>query len=123
MKANKKTLIIPILLITVGIGWLLTNLGVAPRINWVWTLGLAMIGLLTFAIGGFDKVTVVIGPLFIIASCLSILRQTNRLNLDIEIPILVTISGILLLISQAAKVPIHDWIIQEVTGSDRDKLK
>ncbi len=81
MKPDKRTLILPLLLIAVGVGWLLTTLGVAPGIDWVWTLGLAIVGLLTFAIGGIDKVSVVIGPFFILASMLSILRQTGRLRL------------------------------------------
>ena len=113
MKPDKKTLLLPILLITVGSGWLLTTLGVAPGIDWVWTLGLTAIGMLTFVVGGFDKVTVVIGPLFIIASCLSILRQTDRLHIDIEIPILVIISGALLLVARTPAIPIQKWIIQD----------
>lgn len=64
MQSDKVSLILPILLITLGIGWLLTTLGVGPGIDWVWTLALAVIGVLTIALGGLDKVTVVLGPLF-----------------------------------------------------------
>lgn len=110
---DKKTLLFPILLITVGTGWLLTTLGVAPGIDWVWTLGLAVIGLLTFVVSGVDKVTVVIGPFLILASCLSILRQTGRLHFDIEVPLLVIITGILVLIARMPLIPMPKWIIQE----------
>lgn len=110
---DKKTLLFPILLITVGTGWLLTTLGVAPGIDWVWTLGLAVIGLLTFVVSGVDKVTVVIGPFLILASCLSILRQTGRLHFDIEVPLLVIITGILVLIARIPLIPMPKWIIQE----------
>ena len=113
MTPDKKTLLLPILLITVGAEWLLTTLGVTPGIDWVWTLGLAVVGLLTFAVGGFDKVTVVFGPFFIFASCLSILRQTDRLHVDIEVPILVIIAGVLLLIARMPAIPIPKWIIQD----------
>ena len=113
MTPDKKTLILPILLITVGAGWLLTTLGVMPGINWVWSLGLAIVGLLTFAVGGFDKVTVVIGPFFILASCLSVLRQTGRLRVNIEVPVLVVIAGILLLVARTPAIPIPKWIIQD----------
>ena len=119
MKPDNKTLLIPILLITVGVGWLLTTLGVAPGIDWVWTLGLAVVGLLTVAVGGFDKVTVVIGPFFILASCLSILRQTDRLHLDIEVPILVIIVGILLLVARTPAIPIPKWIIEDPKANKR----
>ncbi len=114
MKSDKKTLLFPILLITVGVGWLLSTLGIAPGIDWVWTLGLAVIGLLTFVVSGFDKVTVVIVPFFILASCLSVLRQSGRLHLDIEVPILVIIAGVLLLVAPMPAIPCRD-------GSSKNK--
>jgi hypothetical protein len=115
MNPDKKTLFLPILLIIIGVGWLLSALGVAPTIDWVWTLGLAGVGLLTFIVGGFDKVTVVVGPFFIIASCLSILRQSDRLQANVEVPILVITAGILLLVARAPTVPVPKWIIEDPT--------
>ena len=109
---DKKTLVVPILLITLGVGWLLTTLGVVPEINWVWTLGIGLVGVLTFAIGGFDKVTVAVGPFFILASILSILRQTGRLSIDLEVPLLVIAAGILLLIARMNFVPTPAWLIE-----------
>jgi hypothetical protein len=112
-KPDKKTLLLPILLITVGTGWLLTTLGVAPGVDWIWTLGLGIIGLMTFVVGGFDKVTAVVGPFLIIASCLSLLRQTGRLHVDVEVPILVIIAGALVLVARVSAIPIPKWIIQD----------
>lgn len=116
MKADKSTLILPILLITVGVGWLLTTLGVAPGIDWIWTLGLAIVGLLAFVLGGLDKVTVVVGPLFIITSCLSVLRQTERLPFNVEVPVLVILSGVLLLIARLPAIPLPKWAAEEPAG-------
>jgi hypothetical protein len=113
MSADKKTLVIPILLITLGIGWLLTTLGVVPEIDWVWTLGLAVVGVLTFALGGIDKVTIVVGPFFIMASCLSLLRQTDRLRVDTEVPILVITAGVLLLVARMQGIPAPGWLIHQ----------
>jgi hypothetical protein len=121
MNPNSKTLAIPILLITIGAGWLLTTLGVAPGINWVWTLGLAVVGVLTFALGGCDKVTIVIGPFFILASCLSLLRQTGRLHADTEVPILVIAAGVLLLIARLPAVPQPSWFVPDLKGSKQGK--
>lgn len=121
MSPERKAIILPVVIITVGTGWLLTTLKVAPGIDWVWTLSLAIVGFLTFAAGGFDKVTVVIGPLFIIASCLSILRQTGRLHFDVEVPILVITAGILLLIARLPAIPPPVWASgarQERDGGD-----
>lgn len=118
MTSNKKTLLLPILLITVGSGWLLTTLNIVPTIDWIWTLGLAVVGLLTFAIGGVDKVTVVTGPFFIVASCLSVLRQTDRLQFNVEVPILVIAAGILMLVARLPSIPVPKWILQDAISQD-----
>ncbi|MEZ6123957.1 MAG: hypothetical protein R3C49_12365 [Planctomycetaceae bacterium] len=108
---NRKTLILPILLIVVGTGWLLTTLGIAPGIDWIWTLGLAAIGFLTFVVAGFDKVTFVTGTFFIVTSLMSVLRQSGRMSLDVEVPILVIVAGVLLLIARMPMVPSPTWIL------------
>jgi hypothetical protein len=112
MTTDRKTLIIPILLITLGVGWLLTTLGIVPDVNWVWTLALALVGVLCFAVGGFDKVSVAVGPFFILASCLSLLRQTGRLDPDTEVPILVIAAGVLLLVARMRSIPAPGWLIE-----------
>jgi len=112
MKTDKKTLITPLLLIIVGTGWLLTTLGVAPGIDWVWTLGLAAVGLLAFIVGGFDKVTFVLGVFFMVTSVLSVLRQTGRITIDVEVPILVILAGTLLLVARHPAIPLPKWIAE-----------
>ena len=69
---NKGTLVVPILMIVVGIGWLLSTLNIIPEINWLWTAGL-----LPFALGGLGKVNIVVGRWFLSASVLSVLRQSR----------------------------------------------
>src|SRR5260370_9168355 len=99
MRSTKAPLAIPILIIVVGVGWLLTNRGVAPGIDWIWTLGLGIVGILTFVVSGFDKLSVVIGPFFLVSSLLSVLRQGGHLSLDVEVPVLVITIGLFLLIA------------------------
>jgi hypothetical protein len=101
------------MLITVGIGWLLTTIGVAPGVNWVWTLGLAIVGVLTIVGAGFDKVTFVVGAFLVVTSLLSVLRQTDRLSIDVEVPILVIVAGVLLLIARSSAIPFPKWILEE----------
>src|SRR5262249_25597337 len=109
---SRAPLIIPVLIIVVGVGWLLTAQGFGPSINWVWTLGLGVIGILAFVVSkGCDKVSVVIGPFFLLASLLSVLRQTGQLSLDIEVPVLVISIGALLLIAQLPAIPKPDWFV------------
>lgn len=116
MKPNKKTLVLPLLLITVGLGWLLTTLGIAPGIDWVWTLGLAIVGFLAFVVCGFDKATFAIGTFFIVTSCLSVLRQTDRISVDVEVPILVIVAGVLLLVARSSAIPAPKWMIESPKG-------
>ena len=112
MRPGNTGLIVPALLITVGTGWLLTTLGVAPGIDWVWTLGLAIAGVLVFLVGGFDKVTFVAGTFFIVTSFLSVLRQTGRVSIDVEVPILVIVSGVLLLVARHPGIPVPNWVLE-----------
>ena len=116
MAANRTSLIVPVLLIAVGTGWLMATIGVAPHILWVWTLSLGAVGVLTFLVWGVDKVTIVIGPLFLLASILSVLRQTERLTLNVEFPILIIATGVLLLLSHWAAVPVPAWLQLPQTG-------
>ncbi|MGQ0637165.1 MAG: hypothetical protein ACT4QC_21360 [Planctomycetaceae bacterium] len=109
---TKGPLILSILIITVGVGWLLTAKGVGPGINWVWTLGLGGIGIVVFVVsGGVDKASVVLGPFFLIASFFSLLRQTGRMVLETEVPSLVITIGVLLLLAQAPFVPPPRWLV------------
>ncbi len=109
---SKGLVVLALLIITLGVGWLLTTLAVEPRINWVLTLSLGMIGVLAFVIsGGLDKVSVVVGPVFLSGSVLSFLRQANYLSFDVEIPIYVIVVGVLLLVSQLRVISLPGWYI------------
>jgi hypothetical protein len=117
MTSSKKTLLVPLIAIVLGTGWLLTAIDIAPRIDWVWTLALAGVGLLTLAMGGIDKVTVVVGPFFLVASCLSVLRQSGRLRVDVEVPVLVILAGVLMLVARCRAVPSPKWLLDEPPSS------
>ena len=106
--ASGKRFVVPILVILLGVTWLLNVLRIIPGVDWVWTVGLAAVGILALAVGGINKLTVVIGPFFMIASVCSILRQTGRLEIDREIPILTIALGCLLLLIQLINVPAPD---------------
>ena len=107
----KGPLVVALLIITVGVGWLLTAMGYGPGINWVWTLGLGVIGILIFVIsGGLDKLSIVLGPFFLVSSFLSILRQVGKLPFDTEVPVLVILIGVLLLVAQMKVIPTPKWL-------------
>ncbi|MGC4004886.1 MAG: hypothetical protein QM811_17925 [Pirellulales bacterium] len=116
---SKGPLALGLLIVAVGVGWLLSALGVAQNIDWIWTLGLGIVGVLTFVVGGgLDKFNVVVGPLFLLGSGLSILRQTGRLSFNIELPVLVIVSGVLLLATRLRSIPAPKWF-QPLPAADR----
>ena len=120
MNAGKSTLAVPLLIILVGIGWLLSTLNIfPPEINWIWTAGLAAAGIMPFAVSGVDKVNVVIGPWFLSASILSVLRQSGKLTFDVGVPILVIIGGLLMVVARSPAFPSPKWIIDDVSQGPR----
>src|SRR6185503_8562621 len=98
MNNSKVTIVAPFLMITVGTGWLLTTHQVLPGIDWVWVLGMAVVGILVMALGGIDKFTVVVGPFLLITTVFSLLRQTGKITDKTEVPSLVIIAGLLVLL-------------------------
>jgi membrane-associated HD superfamily phosphohydrolase len=106
IKTMWKKSLLPSLLIAIGTLSLLSAPSAAPWIDSAWAPGLAVTGLLIFLIGGVNKVTAVTGPFFLIASYLTVLRQTNRLSLDVDVPLLVIIAGVLLLVVRHSAIPL-----------------
>lgn len=110
---GRSTLFLPVALIAIGGGWLLSALGYVPEIDWVWTIGLAAVGLLAFLLGGFNKVTLVAGLFFIGASGMSVLRQTGRIPTNVEVPALVLWLGMLTLAAHHRSVPAPVWALND----------
>jgi hypothetical protein len=102
---TKSALVIPILIITVGLGWLLTVQEVMPGVDWIWTLGLAAIGILALVVRGIDKRSIIIGPFCLTASVLSLLRQRELVGVAQEGPILLIAYGVFLLVAQSPAIP------------------
>jgi hypothetical protein len=117
--SKQKEVAVAVLIIAVGVAWLLNVYGVIPGVNWIWSGGLAVVGVLTFAIGGLNQLTILVGPFLIFGSVLSILRQTGRLSSNIEVPILVIAFGVLLLCSHLLRLPLPKYL--QTTRDDHDK--
>jgi hypothetical protein len=82
-----KQLVSPILVVVVGVAWLLNVMDVLPSVDWIWTIGLAAAGIATLVLGGMNRFTAVLGPFLLTASIFSLLRQTDRIGLEREVPI------------------------------------
>ena len=105
MPKVKSEVVIPVLLIAVGVGWMMNSLDILPGVEWAWSIGLAAAGLLWLVCGGINKGTIVIGPFLLVASICSVARQTSILKIEVEMPCLVIALGGLLLISTLSKLP------------------
>ena len=112
MTDKAKSLTAPVLIITLGLGWLLTVNNLMPGVNWIWVLGLAVTGVLILTVGGVDKVTLVVGPFLISATFFSLLRQTGRISVDTEVPTLVIVFGVLMLLAKLLPIPVPKWIVE-----------
>ena len=103
------------LIIAVGVGWLLSALGILPGVDWLWTGCLLVLGVTTFILsGGVDKVSLVFGSLFFLAGICSVLRQTGALSLEVELPVLLIALGVLKLVAQHSAVPTPRWVDAKV---------
>lgn len=105
MQGRVHSIAVSLLVIAVGVAWLLNTMQIIPGVNWVWTIGLAASGLLILALGGFNKLTIVVGPFLVIASVSSLMRQQGRLPAEREVPLLVIALGALMLLSAMSSLP------------------
>jgi hypothetical protein len=109
MTPSRQPLILAISLIVLGAGWMLNNLQITPDVNWVWILGLGIAGIVFLVAGGINKVTIIIGPFLAIASILSYLRQSGKLDTAYELPGLTALLGVLLLVAHIRFIPPPTW--------------
>jgi len=120
MKKNKTGIIVPVLIITVGVAWLLNTLNVLPGVDWVWTGGLGVCGILAIVIGGLNKLTIVVSPFLLIGSILSIMRQTGKMSVDLEVPILFILFGILLLIAHLLPLKLPQSMLESEEQEEQE---
>ena len=97
--------VVPGLIIVLGVLWILDVLGATPSLGKVWIVGLAGIGLATFASRGFNKETFPWGGFLLACAICSLLRQLDVISFNIEVPLLVIILGVLLWINQTELIP------------------
>lgn len=107
---SKNAIAVPLLIMGVGIGWLLNVWGVIAAVDWIWTLLLALVGFLTFFLGGWNKITFIVGSFLLVSSVFSLLRQLDKLTANEEIPYLVILLGLLWLLGEMFHLPAPDWM-------------
>jgi len=110
-----KGAVVPVLIIVLGVTWLLNVLQLLPAVDWIWTIGLAAVGILTLVVGGINRLTVVVGPFLMVGSVCSVLRQLGSLSVDREVPVLITFLGIFMLIAQILGLSLPEFLKPEDT--------
>jgi uncharacterized membrane protein YhhN len=114
-----KRFIIPVLVIALGVAWLLNVKDVLPGVNWVWTMGLAVTGLILLVIDKINKFNFVVGSFLLIATVFSILRQTGKMSQDIEVPSLFILLGVLMLLVQVLNLQSPGWAV-DISKNEQD---
>jgi hypothetical protein len=97
--------IAPGLVVLFGVIWLLNALDIIPPFNFIWTALLAGSGIGILASNGWNKAGFPWGVFFLLTAVFSVLRQSGRLDLKVELPVLVISIGLLHLINHTNLIP------------------
>ena len=122
MKSRKPAIAISFLIIALGVAWLLNAMRIAPNLDWIWIIGLGVSGILLLTVTRLDRFNFIAGVSLIVSSVLAALRQSGKLTINIEAPVLFITVGILLFLAQLLPLrsPSSD-AAKPTDGSDRSK--
>lgn len=102
-----------LLILAFGVGWLLNELSIGEPINWPWVTMLGVTGLLVLAVGGWNKLTVVVGPGLLAAAGMTVLYQLERLPDRVLGPAFLIVIGGLLLLAALLPIPLPQWMRED----------
>lgn len=106
---TKSALSMGVVLMLIGSGWLLTVWKVVPGVNWIWIAALGMAGLVPVALGGLNKVTAFAAGFMVAASFASLLRQMEKISINVEVPALVVVAGLLIVLITILPTKPPEW--------------
>jgi hypothetical protein len=112
-----KQLVFPTLVTGLGVAWLLNSLGILPSVDWIYSLGLALTGLVVFFWLGWNKLTVPLGGFLLASGVAAALRQAGAVEAAVVYPVLTIVLGGLLFASVSSRVPLPGWV--EPVARDR----
>jgi hypothetical protein len=105
MRSRKAAIAISLLIVALGVAWLLNAMRVAPQLDWIWIIGLGVSGILLLTVTRLDRFNFVTGLSLIVSSVLAVLRQSGKLTVNVEAPVLFITLGTLLLLAQLLPLP------------------
>jgi predicted membrane protein len=115
-----KGILLSLLITAIGVAWLLNTLHFIGGVDWIWTIALAGAGIVSFAVTKLNKISFIFGAFLVVASIFSVLRQTGLITLEVEVPILVIVFGILFMIAQSPMIPLPQSIAQMKEEAKRE---
>src|SRR2546425_176082 len=101
---SRKTLLVPLVIICAGIGWLLNYAEYYPHVNWIVVLGLAGFGA-GVLIADFNKVSFVSGFTAFAAAAVWYMWKTDMVEQMVAIILLLVAFGGLLFASRVLPIP------------------
>jgi hypothetical protein len=105
VKSHKPAIATSLLIIGLGIAWLLNAMDFVPGVDWLVVALLGISGILLLTLGRLDRFNFVVGTSLILCSICSVLRQTGKLTINIEAPLLFICVGLLMLVSFLIRLP------------------
>ena len=116
MSPSRRSILMSAMTIVVGIGWLLNAMHVIPDIDWLWTGALGLVGVLVLFSSSLNRFSYIVGFFLLLASVMSVLRQTGKVPLNFEVPLLVIGFGLLTLTAELLRLPMPAWMHDPVPG-------
>lgn len=95
----------PLLLIVIGVIWFLRSTGLAPETSSLVALFLVIAGLAVLILDGFNKATVVNGPLLMYAGAAVYLHYSELWRVSSLIALGMVLLGFLMLIARSSLIP------------------
>jgi hypothetical protein len=96
-----RKLFLPIVIILIGTGWLLTSLGALPGVHWGWPAVMAFLGTLILVIDVISRFTFITGLTLISAAFFRVFQQAKYLPPDTVLPLTLLVLGLLWILSYA----------------------
>lgn len=94
-----KKIFLPATVILVGMGWLLTSLGILPGVRWAIPATLAFLGTLILVIDTISRFSFTVGLTLGLSALFSVLQQIGALPQGTVLPLSLLVLGLLWLLS------------------------
>lgn len=97
--------LVPVALIVIGAGWLVSSLNIAPAVSWIIVLGLIVAGVAVLLLEGTRGRSLVTGMMLISGGVAVFAHQFYAMSWSVLLPLLMMLLGVLMLLARVDGVP------------------